>query len=522
MGDGFFCAKFHTLIWYSKFKEAQNGDRMFMMKLTELLSILPFYKEINHSQIDDKIIQGIEIDDRNIKSGDLFICIKGFTVDGHDFAKQAIENGACAILAEKDVGVSVPTIIVPDTSKILAMIATKFYEYPTRDLPLIGITGTNGKTTTTYLLEAIFNEYELKTGLIGTIQMKIGDQSIPINNTTPHALLLQKTFSDMKAANVDQAIMEVSSHALDLGRVYGCDFDIAVFTNLSQDHLDYHKDLDDYLRAKSLLFAQLGNSYHAHSPKFAVLNADDAHVDLLKRSTAQHILTYGCHQQSDVMATNIKITLHETSFTLVTPVGEIAVRSQLVGKFNVYNMLAASSAAIAANVPLEVIKKALENIAGVNGRFEQVVAGQDFAVIVDYAHTPDSLENVLQTISGFANQQVFVVVGCGGDRDRTKRPLMAEISLKYADHTIFTADNPRTEDPGHILQDMTTGLTGSNYEVIQDRKDAIHKAIDLAEANDVILIAGKGHETYQEINGVKYDFDDHKIAEEAIKTKGLN
>lgn len=513
---------FHTLIPYFKLKTAQNGDRMFMMKLTELLSILPFYKALNHNQIDDKIIHGIEIDDRNVKSGDLFICIKGYTVDGHDYAKQAIENGACAILAEKDVGVSVPTIIVSDTSKVLAIVASKFFNYPTRDLPLIGITGTNGKTTTTYLLESIFNEYQLKTGLIGTIQMKIGDESFPINNTTPHALLLQKTFSDMRAANVDQAIMEVSSHALDLGRVYGCEFDIAVFTNLSQDHLDFHKDLDDYLRAKSLLFAQLGNGYYDHAPKFAILNADDAHVDVLKRSTSQHVMTYGCHHQSDVMATNIKLTLHETSFTLETPVGKIAISSQLIGKFNVYNMLAASSAAIAANVPLEIIKKALENITGVNGRFEQVVAGQNFAVIVDYAHTPDSLENVLQTISGFAHRRVFVVVGCGGDRDRTKRPLMAEISLKYADHTIFTSDNPRTEDPDNILRDMTSGLAESNYEVINDRKQAIFKAIDLAEADDVILIAGKGHETYQEINGIKYDFDDREIAKEAIKKKGLD
>lgn len=493
-----------------------------MMKLQKLLSILPFYKTLNEDQFEGLVLQGIEIDHRNIRKGDLFVCIKGFTVDGHDFAKQAVKNGAIAIVAEKKIDVEIPTIIVNDTSRVLAAIATNFYKSPTRNLPLIGITGTNGKTTTTYLLEAIFNEYEQKTGLIGTIQMKIGDKAFSVNNTTPHALLLQKTFREMVDANVDQAIMEVSSHALDLGRVYGCEFDIAIFTNLSQDHLDYHKDLDDYLRAKSLLFSQLGNAYRDNNHKVAVLNADDRSVDLLKKSTAQHILTYGCHSQADVMATNIKLSLQETSFTMITPAGEILIKSKLIGMFNIYNMLAASSAAIASNIPLETIKKALEKISGVNGRFEQVVAGQNYAVIVDYAHTPDSLENVLETIAEFANRRVFVVVGCGGDRDRTKRPLMAQISLKYADHTIFTSDNPRTEDPDQILEDMTSGLTGDHFEMIKDRKKAIHQAIQLAKEDDVILIAGKGHETYQEINGVQYDFDDHQIAEEAIKKKELD
>lgn len=492
------------------------------MKLTKLLSILPSYKISNqehYEKINELMIHSIEIDHRNIKQGDLFVCLKGFTLDGHDFIGQATKNGACAIVAERDVEASIPTIIVTDTTRVLAMIATIFFDFPSHRLPLIGITGTNGKTTTTYLLEAIFNEYKLKTGIIGTIQMKIGENSYAINNTTPNALLLQKTFREMLTENVDFVMMEVSSHALDLGRVFGCDFNIVAFTNLSQDHLDYHKDMNDYLRVKSLLFAQLGNSYHVGDHKFAILNADDPSIDLLRKSTAQHVLTYGCKNKADIKATHIKLSLHHTKFLMVTPIGEISINSRLTGMFNIYNMLAAGSIALAANVPLHVIKKALETIPGINGRFERVDAGQDYAVIVDYAHTPDSLENVLQTISEFAKQKVFVVVGCGGDRDRTKRPLMGDVAVKYADYTMFTSDNPRTEKPHMILRDMTKGLTAFNYQVIEDREEAIVKAIQLAKKDDVILIAGKGHETYQEIDGVKYEFDDREIALKAIKKR---
>lgn len=488
------------------------------MKLTELLSSLPFY-ETTAQQLDEFEVNKIQMDHRKIQAGDLFVCIKGFTVDGHDFAEQAIENGAQIILAEKELDVTVPTIIVADTSRSLAKIAAKFFDYPSEKLPLIGITGTNGKTTTSYLLEAIFSHYGKKTGLIGTIQMKIGDQSFPVTNTTPDSLLLQKTFKQMVDEDVDIAMMEVSSHALDMGRVNGTEFDLAVYTNLSQDHLDYHKDMDDYARAKSLLFSQLGNNYRNENRKYAIINEDDPYRDLFKGSTAQHLLTYGCERTADIMATNIKQGVIKTSFTLETPVGNIDITSHLIGLFNVYNMLAASSAAIAMGVPLTVIKEALESMYGVDGRFEQVVEGQGFGVIVDYAHTPDSLENVLQTIRAFSTQKVYVVVGCGGDRDRAKRPLMANMALQYADLALFTADNPRTEDPDTILEDMIKGQEQHHYEVIPDRKAAIQHAIELAHDDDIILIAGKGHETYQEINQIKYDFDDRKIAREAIHNK---
>lgn len=488
------------------------------MKLKELLTVLPFYNTFG--TITDQIVNDIKMDHRLVEQGDVFVCIKGFTVDGHTFAEKAVENGATVLIAEKELNVdSALVIIVPDTTRALALLANKYYDYPTEKFPLIGITGTNGKTTITYLLEAILNHHKQKTGLIGTIQMKIGDETFPVKNTTPDALQLQKAFHHMVTEQVDAAIMEVSSHALDMGRVFGCDFDVAIYTNLSQDHLDYHKNMKDYLYAKSLLFSQLGNSYDEKHKKFAIINVDDAHHEVIKRSTGQHIITYGCQNKADIMAQNIKLTISGTSFTLMTPNKTIDINSQLIGKFNVYNMLAAVCAALALNIPLQVIKKALESVTGVNGRFEQVNLGQEFATIVDYAHTPDSLENVLQTIKEFAQGKIFVVVGSGGDRDRSKRPLMAKVALNYADYVIFTSDNPRTEDPQAILDDMIAPLEQSHYDVIENRKKAIHQAIHLANRGDIVLIAGKGHETYQEINGVRYDFDDRIVAKEAIKAK---
>lgn len=486
------------------------------MKLNKMLAVLPFYA--TSETIDSIEINGIEMDSREVKPGDLFVCIKGYTVDGHDFADQAIANGAVAILVEKELQVSVPVITCANTTKALAMLAVKFYDYPTSKFPLIGVTGTNGKTTVTYLLEAIFNRFNRKTGVIGTIQMKIGEEVYPVKNTTPDALFLQKMFGQMATKQVETAIMEVSSHALDQGRVHGCDFDVAIFTNLSQDHLDYHKSMEDYLRAKSLLFAQLGNSYNKGN-KFAVINVDDPASDVLKRSTAQPIITYGCKNAAQVRAEDIHLDATQTTFTLKTPVGDVAITSHLIGMFNIYNMLAASSAAIVENVPLTVIKSALEAITGVSGRFEPVIAGQSFATLVDYAHTPDSLENVLQTIKGFAKGKIYVVVGCGGDRDKKKRPLMAGIAVKYADCAIFTSDNPRTEDPYAILTDMTTGLNSGQYKVIENRKEAITYAVEQATNGDIVLIAGKGHETYQQIGQVKYDFDDRQVAKQAILAK---
>lgn len=491
--------------------------RVYEMKLSQLLSILPFYQ--TKSAIDQITIKNLRVDSREVTDGDLFICIKGFTVDGHDYAEQAVKKGASAIIAEYPLDVDVPVVIVDHTDRALSLLATKFYDFPTDKMHLIGVTGTNGKTTTTYILEKIFQTYEKKTGVIGTIQMKIGDEQFPIINTTPDAYELQKSFQQMVKKDVDVAIMEVSSHALDLGRVHGSNFDCAIYTNLSQDHLDYHESMDNYLQAKTLLFSQLGNAYDEHEPKFAIVNVDDPYSKQIIKSSAQPIITYGIQENAMVCAKNIRLNTAHTSFDLHTFKGSVSIRSHLIGNFNVYNMLAAVCAALAYNIPLETIKSALESLTGISGRFEQINEGQKYTVIVDYAHTPDSLENVLQTVQEFAKGKIFVVVGSGGDRDRTKRPLMANVAIEYADHAFFTSDNPRTEDPEQILNDMVDHLTVEHFSVNVDRRQAIGQAIEQATSDDIIVIAGKGHETGQEINGKVYPFDDREVARQAILSK---
>lgn len=352
--------------------------------------------------------------------------------------------------------------------------------------------------------------------MIGTMYMKIGDETLPVKNTTPESVTLQKTFKKMNDKHVDTAIMEVSSHALSLGRVHGCDYDIAVFTNLTQDHLDYHKTMDEYRHAKSLLFSQLGGAFNHEHPKRAVLNADDEASVYFEKVTAAHISTYGIKNDADVMAKNISITAQGTSFDLVTNKGTKHITMSLVGQFNVYNVLAAVATCIAAGIPFEIITEAVEELHGVRGRFELVNQQQEFPVIVDYAHTPDSLENVLETCRDMTEGKLFVVVGCGGDRDKTKRPKMAKIAVELADEPIFTSDNPRSEDPRAILRDMEAGVENAYYHSIANREQAIFFAIANAKKGDVVLIAGKGHETYQQIGNETFDFDDAEVAARAI------
>ncbi|MED2973423.1 UDP-N-acetylmuramoyl-L-alanyl-D-glutamate--2,6-diaminopimelate ligase [Fictibacillus sp. B-59209] len=488
------------------------------MELKTLVNHLLNYKTDHETNAE---ITSIEMDSRAAGPGSLFVCIKGFTVDGHDYAGQAVKNGAAAVLAEKPLeGIdSVPVILVNDTKRAMAVLANVFYDYPTSKLHLIGVTGTNGKTTTSHLIEQIFSDAGKRTGMIGTIDMKINGVSHKVSNTTPESLFLQKAFKEMNDQGVESAVMEVSSHALDMGRVRGCDYDIAVFTNFTQDHLDYHKDMETYLRAKGLLFAQLGNTYAGNKEKIAILNRDDEASKEFEKMTAAQILTYGIEQKSDIMAKDIKVTGKGTSFTLVTPLEERPVSIKLVGKFSVYNVLAAISATLLSGIPIDSIVKTMENMNGVPGRFETVDAGQSFTVIVDYAHTPDSLENALTTVNEFAVGKVISVVGCGGDRDRTKRPLMAKIAAEHSDVAIFTSDNPRTEDPLAILEDMKEGVQGYEYIIKPDRKDAITYAVEIADDNDIILVAGKGHETYQIIGKDVLDFDDRKVAAEAIGAK---
>ncbi|GAE24146.1 UDP-N-acetylmuramoylalanyl-D-glutamate-2,6-diaminopimelate ligase [Halalkalibacter wakoensis JCM 9140] len=488
------------------------------MKLQELLVPLKF--QYNQDQVlANPTVTSLEMDSRNVKNGTVFFCIKGYTVDGHDFAKQAEGQGAVAIIAERPLSVSVPVIVVPDTKRAMAKLACHFYDYPTEKLQLIGVTGTNGKTTVTHLIEKIMQDANRKTGLIGTMYTKVGKTQYETKNTTPESLPLQKLFKEMVDEKVDVSLMEVSSHALHLGRVRGCDFDVAVFTNLSPDHLDYHKTMESYLYAKGLLFAQLGNTY---SNKVAVLNADDAASEEMARLTTVDVVTYGVRGEADITAKNIEMTPSGTTFDVVVFGQTERISLQLIGMFSVYNALAAIAAAYVSGVSLTSIKQSLEQVEGVSGRFETVDEGQDFTVIVDYAHTADSLENVLTTVKEFAQARIFAIVGCGGDRDRTKRPIMAQIATKYADQAIFTSDNPRSENPEIILEDMIAGVSSGEYEVIIDRETAIKQAINEAKKGDIIIIAGKGHETYQILKDKTIHFDDREVARDAIRSRFVN
>lgn len=472
--------------------------------------------------------RGISIDSRKISPGDLFVCLPGHTVDGHDYAKKAAEAGAAAFVVQRWLDdVTLPQLKVKDSRVAMAVLGNVFFDFPSSRMKVIGVTGTNGKTTTTYLIERILLDQGKSAGLIGTIQRRFAGQTFPMSGTTPESLELQRYLHEMIEVDTDYCVMEVSSHALDQGRVKGTKFRTAVFTNLTQDHLDYHKSMEEYRAAKGLFFSRLGNTY-ASSPEersYAVLNADDTASAYFAKQTAVEIVTYGVDQEADVRASNIRITAKGTTFHADTFLGNIEITLKMVGKFNVYNALAAMTVALLEGVSLQDIKSSLEAIPGVDGRVEAVDEGQSFAVIVDYAHTPDGLENVLNAVNEFAKGRVICVFGCGGDRDRTKRPIMGKIAARLSGYVIVTSDNPRTEDPELILKDIEAGLEEDGvprerYELIVDRREAIQKAIEMASPEDVVLIAGKGHETYQLIGKEVHDFDDRIVAKEAIR--GLN
>ncbi|WP_168120685.1 UDP-N-acetylmuramoyl-L-alanyl-D-glutamate--2,6-diaminopimelate ligase [Paenibacillus sp. HB172176] len=466
---------------------------------------------------------GIEKDSRAVKPGQLFICVRGLTVDGHEFAGQAVAQGAAALVVERRLPLHVPQLIVKDSRLATAVIADYVYAHPSEDLKLIGVTGTNGKTTTTYLIEQIFLKQDISAGVIGTIERRFGGRSFPMSGTTPDAHELQRYLGEMRDEGTEICAMEVSSHALEQGRVKGCRFRTAIFTNLTQDHLDYHGTMEQYESAKGLFFSRLGNAYSQPNEQrsFAVLNADDPASARFGMLTSAEVVTYGVEQEADVRASQIHVKAKGTSFHVDTFRGSADINLLLRGKFNVYNALAAITAALIEDIPLYAVKEALESVRGVPGRVESVDAGQNYAVVVDYAHTPDGLENVLKAVREFAEERLICVFGCGGDRDRTKRPLMGKIAASYADYVIVTSDNPRTENPVRIIADVEGGLKeaavpGHCYSVVPDRKAAIEKAVEMASQGDVVLIAGKGHETYQLIGGRSYPFDDRIVAKEAI------
>lgn len=492
------------------------------MRLQQLASLFVASRVAGDAET---VITGIQTDSRKVRPGDLFICIPGLVADGHHFAAKAAELGAAALVVERDVPTELPKLFVKDARYAMAVIACRFYGYPSREMKLIGVTGTNGKTTTTMIIEHILRDFQYKTGLMGTISMKIGDEWFEAERTTQEAADLQMNLRKMSDAGADYAVMEVSSHALELGRVKGCRFRTALFTNLTQDHLDFHKTMDRYRDAKGLFFSRLGNEFgeNPEDAVYAVLNADDEASAYFAKLTSAQVIRYGLGEDADVRATDIRMSSKGTQFT-VSAFGETAdIAMKLVGKFNVYNALGAIASTLIERIPLADVANSLERVSGVPGRMETVEGGADidYLVIVDYAHTPDGLENALAAIREFCQGQIITVFGCGGDRDRSKRPLMGAIAARYSDYTIVTSDNPRSENPESILLEIEPGIVAEDaerrYELIADRREAIYKAVEMASPNDVVLIAGKGHEPYQIVGSVQHHFDDRLVAQEAMR-----
>lgn len=494
--------------------------------MAKLLSqLLEKIDAVEVSGATDRVIQDVSYDSRAVVKDTLFICLDGARVDGHSYARKAVEAGATAILAQKEVDVpdGITVIRVADTHAAMQVLVPYFFDYPARKLRMIGVTGTNGKTTSTYVLRSILRKAGYRVGVIGTIQIMIEDEVLPINNTTPDVVDLQKVLVRMVDAKIDYVIMEVSSHALALNRVAGCDFNVAMFTNLTQDHLDFHKTLEQYALAKADLFARLASVENCKPNRAAVINLDDKAAKVMLDATqGVKTITYGIHSDADVRATDIRVTGSGTSFKIVGTYGEQKLDLRITGIFNVYNVLGTICAALSENVSWETIITSLESFTSVAGRFELIDGGQAFPIIVDYAHTPDGLENILNTAKEFAKGRIIVVFGCGGDRDRTKRPIMGRIAATLGDVVIATSDNPRTEDPDKILDDVEAGIlevldANTQYEKIADRRSAIERAITMAQPDDVVMIAGKGHETYQILNTGTIHFDDREVARDVVK-----
>lgn len=486
------------------------------MQARELIAHLKYY-HVEPTDWPDFTVTDLTQNTAEVQPGAIFVAVVGHRVDGHDFIPQAVAAGASLIVAQHPVETTVPVVYVADTNRAMAHLAGVFFNHPSRRMKMIGVTGTNGKTTVTHLIDHIMASYGKTSGLIGTLYSKIGKHTEPTKNTTPDVITNQRLLNKMAEAGVDTVAMEVSSIALEQGRVWGIDYQVAVFTNFTEDHLAYHKTMAQYKLAKSLLFAQLGND----PQKVAVLNADDPVGREFVHYTGSSVLTYGIHHEADLKAENVRLSASGLAFDLHAFGQVLPVASPLVGEFNVANCLAAIGAALGAGVPLEAIIDALATAHGVPGRFQKVPTTTGLTVIVDYAHTPDGLAKVLSTINTFAQREVYTVVGCGGDRDRQKRPLMAEVAVEQSDHVILTEDNPRTEDPHAIMADMLAGVSedAPAPTVIYDRREAIETAINQAQPGDTILIAGKGHEDYQIIGTTKRHFDDFQEAAEALEKR---
>lgn len=465
-------------------------------------------------------VNKVEFDSRQVEPGDLFVCIPGFKVDGHDFASQVVTQGARALVVERFLeGLEeVPQLVVPQARRALAQIANLAHGHPTQGLRMVGITGTNGKTSTAHFCEAVLASSGAVPGVLGTIHTKIAGRPLPTTHTTPESLVLQRLLSDMRKAGCDSVVMEVSSHALDLDRVHGVPFDVAVFTNLSRDHLDFHGSMENYFAAKRKLFQGLRYIKGRPAP-YAVINGDDVHGQQLLRELKVPFISYGCSERCHIRASQISLAAEGISFDLESPIGGRRVDLAMSGLFTVYNALAAVGVGLACKVDLEEILLAIESVGNIAGRFESIREGQDFAVVVDYAHTPDGLEKLLHSARQITQGKLHVIFGCGGDRDSGKRPVMGEIAGRLADRVVLTSDNPRSESPAKILEEIQSGMVAPQafIEVEYERAQAIFHTIASAEAGDTVVIAGKGHETYQILGDRVIDFDDREVARQALR-----
>jgi UDP-N-acetylmuramoyl-L-alanyl-D-glutamate--2,6-diaminopimelate ligase len=462
-------------------------------------------------------ITGITYDSRLVERGFLFVAVRGFSVNGHDYVKDATTKGAAGVVVEHTEGITknnTTVIEVADSREALAMLSSVYYGEPSRYITLIGITGTNGKTSTSYILKSILEAWGRRAALIGTIQYLIGERVLPAPHTTPESLDLQRFFREMVDKNIEYGVLEVSSHALSLKRVEGCSFTVAAFTNFSQDHLDFHGTMQEYFQAKSMIFDYLGKD------GWAVLNCDDPLVNTLTERLQCNVVTCGMGNGAMVRAENvIKNAQGGLSFEIHTPDDGFIVQSGLIGKNNMYNILISAGIAYALGIDKDTVIEGIRKVTHIEGRFERVEQGQNFLCIVDYAHTEDALRKMIEEAKEITERHIITVFGCGGDRDRKKRPLMGAAAAALSDFVIVTSDNPRTEEPIKIIEDITRGISRDNYIVETDRKDAIERAVSKAGAGDTVLIAGKGHEDYQEINGVRYPFSDKSVARDAIKKR---
>lgn len=494
-----------------------------MKTVQEIIDVI---KEVTVTGPTDVAVSHITADSREVKPGSLFICLTGAHVNGHDYIAKAIEAGAVVLLVSQPVAVPahIAVLTVGDTRIAMQQCVPFFYDYPGCKMRMIGVTGTNGKTTTTHIIGHILKAQGYKVGIIGTVHVMIGDKTYPIHNTTPDVVDLQHILARMVAEGVTHCIMEVSSHALALGRVAGVEYDTAVFTNLTQDHLDFHKTFENYLAAKCKLFEQVSMPKQHKTNKGAVINIDDPYGKQVMAKNSAPLITYGTKGQGTLEGENLTITSKTSAYDVVYQGKSYPIHMRITGLFNVYNTLAAMGACLFEGVSMEAIIEALSDFTAVPGRFELVEEGQPFAVVVDYAHTPDGLENILETAQKIVDNKILVVFGCGGDRDATKRPIMGRIAVQYGDKIFVTSDNPRTEDPNQIVEQVAVGVKealrpDSSYEIIVDRRTAIHEAIKQAEAGDVVIIAGKGHEDYQILKDKTIHFDDREVAREALKER---